>query len=148
MNQATLPYATIYETTNPIASTIQPCASMLDTPMGLPSLPRSDLYSVYSVAIAIVGMDRKNENSNAEARDIPASWPAAIVDIDREVPGNTAEKIWQAPIQMACPKLISSMCQVWISPPVDPSPAASAFAFLVSTNHMTMPPINSDEPMT
>ena len=62
--------------------------------------------------IAIVGMDKKKENSSAEARDIPASWPAAIVDIEREVPGNTADKIWQAPIQMACPKLISSMCQV------------------------------------
>ena len=33
-------------------------------------------------------MDKKKENSSAEARDIPASWPAAIVDIEREVPGD------------------------------------------------------------
>ena len=73
---------------------------------------------------------------------------AAIVDIEREVPGNSADKIWQAPIQMACPKLISSMCQVWISPPVDASPAASAFAFLASMNHITIPPISNDHPIT
>ena len=31
-------------------------------------------------------MERKKENSRAEARDIPASCPAAIVAIEREVP--------------------------------------------------------------
>jgi len=41
----------------------------------------------------MVGIERKNENSRAEARDIPAICPAAIVDIEREVPGNTAERI-------------------------------------------------------
>ncbi len=40
-------------------------------------------------------MDRKNENSSAAGRDIPATCPAAIVDIERDVPGKTAEKIWQ-----------------------------------------------------
>ena len=64
------------------------------------------------MAATIVGIERKNENSKAEARDIPASCPAAMVDIDREVPGNTAEKIWQAPIQTAWPRLIASIFQV------------------------------------
>ena len=64
-------------------------------------MPITDLNSVYPVAATMVGIDKKNENSNAEARDIPANCAAAIVDIDREVPGNTAERIWQAPIQMA-----------------------------------------------
>ena len=60
----------------------------------------------------MVGMERKNENSSAEARDIPANCPAPIVDIEREVPGKTAERIWHAPIQIAWPRLMSSMCQV------------------------------------
>ena len=62
-----------------------------------------DLKSVYSVATAIVGMERKNENSSAAARDIPASCPPAIVDMEREVPGKTADRIWHAPIQTAWP---------------------------------------------
>ena len=60
----------------------------------------------------MVGIDRKNENSNADARDIPATCPAAMVDIDRDVPGNTADRIWHAPIQIAWPRLIVSMLQV------------------------------------
>src|SRR5208283_725956 len=102
INHATLPYATINDTTNPIASTIQPCASMLETPIGFSVyVPCNDLYSVDNVATDIVGIDRKNENSNADARDIPATWPPAIVAIDRDVPGNTADRIWQAPIHAA-----------------------------------------------
>src|SRR5208337_4763798 len=112
MNHATLPYATINDTTNPIASTIHPCASIPATPIGFPSLPRSDFHSLYPVAITIVGIDKKNENSSALAPDIPATCPAAIMDIDRDVPGNTAESIWHAPIHTACGKLISSMCHV------------------------------------
>jgi len=50
----------------------------------------------------MVGMERKKENSKAEERDIPASWPAEMVLMERLVPGKTAERIWQAPIQMAC----------------------------------------------
>src|SRR5664279_4752472 len=101
------------DTTNPIASTIQPCASMLETPIGFSVLlPCSDFSKVYPVATTIVGIERKKENSSAEARDIPANCPPAIVDIDRDVPGNTADSIWQAPIQTDCPRLISSMCQV------------------------------------
>src|SRR6516165_9364192 len=97
MNHATLPYATRNDTTNPIARTIHPWASIFETPIGFPSCPRSDLYNVYKVAAAIVGIDRKNENSRAAARDIP---------------GNTADRIWHAPIHTACPRLVSSMCHV------------------------------------
>src|SRR5512146_3146086 len=57
----------------------------------------------------MVGMERKKENSSADGRDIPASCPPAMVAIEREVPGNTAEAIWQAPIQTAWPRVISSI---------------------------------------
>jgi len=40
----------------------------------------------------MVGIDKKNENSRADDRDMPAICPAAMVDIEREVPGNTADK--------------------------------------------------------
>src|SRR5215472_15548373 len=100
------------ETTNPITSTAHPCASICVTPIAFSPLPNTDLYSVYSVATVIVGIDRKKENSKADARDMPAIWPPAIVDMDREVPGNTAEKIWQNPIHTACPRLMSSIFQV------------------------------------
>src|SRR5215471_14263966 len=126
MNHATVPYATINDTTNPMASTIQPCASMPVTPMGFAFFPTRDLSKSYAVATIIVGIDKKKENSNADARDIPANCPAAMVDIDRDVPGNTADRIWHAPIHTACPRLISFMCHVRISPVLDPSPAASA----------------------
>src|SRR5437588_12913406 len=81
-------------------------------------------------------MDRKNENSSADARDIPASCPAAIVDIERDVPGNTAERIWQAPIQIAWGKLISSMC------------VTRGRVNARSTIHMTMPPISNARVIT
>src|SRR4029077_10768199 len=96
-----------------------------ETPIGFSPFPRSDFSRVYPVATTMVGIDRKNENSSADARDIPANCPAAIVDMDRDVPGKTAERIWQAPIQIACPRLIASMCQVWINEFEAPSPAAS-----------------------
>src|SRR5580765_2803620 len=95
----------------------------------------------------MVGIDTKKENSSADARDIPASCPAAIVDIEREVPGNTAESIWHAPIQMACPTLMESIRQVWINELGAPSPAASDLALRASTSHITIPPINSELPM-
>jgi len=38
-------------------------------------------------------MERKNENSSADARDIPQSWPAAMVDIDRDVPENRRQDL-------------------------------------------------------
>src|SRR5437588_12503870 len=100
------------ETTNPIASTTQPCGAMCVTPIAFSPLPRSDFSRSYPVSTTIVGIDRKNENSNADARDMPAICHAALVDIDREVPGNTAEKIWQNRIHTACPRLMSSMSHV------------------------------------
>src|SRR6185312_13492979 len=112
MNHATAPYATTNETRNPIASTIQPCASICETPIGFSPLPRSDFSKSKQVATIMVGIERKNENSSADARAIPAICPAAMVDIDRDVPGNTAERIWHAPIQIAWPRLINSIFQV------------------------------------
>src|SRR5580704_10962887 len=94
----------------------------------------------------MVGIDRKNENSRAAARDIRATCPAAIVDIDRDVPGKTADNIWQAPIQMAWVKLMSSILQVFMRPP-PPGPAASDFEFQASTSHITIPPTSSEVPM-
>src|SRR5215470_1471308 len=101
MNHATVPYAPINDITNPMPSTIHPWASIPDTEIAVACFPSSDFNKSYPVATIIVGMDRKNENSSADARDIPASCPAAIVDIDREVPGNTADRIWHAPIHTA-----------------------------------------------
>src|SRR6202011_5993452 len=112
MNHATEAYATINDTTNPMARTSHPWGSICETPMGFDPLPMTDLNSVYPVAASMVGMDRKNENSNAAARDMPATWPPAIVAIEREVPGNTAEKIWQKPIHTAWPIDRSSIFQV------------------------------------
>ena len=60
----------------------------------------------------MVGIERKNENSSAAGRLIPASSPAVMVDMEREVPGKTAENIWQKPIQTACATDISSMSSV------------------------------------
>src|SRR4030081_1973250 len=95
----------------------------------------------------MVGIDRKKENSRAAARDIPATWPPAMVAIERDVPGKTAEKIWQKPIQIACARLMSSIFHVWIRLDADPGPAASDLAFVASTIHMIAPPISNDQPM-
>src|SRR5581483_1092147 len=146
MNQATEPYATIKDTMNPIARMIHWSDVICETPIGFSPFPRSDLYNVYSVAAAIVGIERKKENSRAEARDIPAICPAAIVDMEREVPGNTPEKIWQKPIQMDCPRLISSIFQVRILL-LPFGPAASALACMASTIHITIPPMSKEYPM-
>ena len=62
------------------------------------------------MATNIVGMERKKENSSAASRDIPATCPAAIVHIEREVPGKTAESTWTAPIQIAVGRFVSSIC--------------------------------------
>src|SRR5438067_8967158 len=116
INQATTPSATTKETTKPIASTIQLCGVMLSgaRPASAAASCRGRIVfnKSYPVATTIVGMERKNENSSAAARVNPAVCPAAIVDIDREVPGKTADKICTAPIQTACGKLISSMSVV------------------------------------
>src|SRR5260370_42093381 len=91
----------------------------------------------------MVGMDTKNENSSAEARDMRASWPPAMVDIDRDVPGKTAEKIWQKPIQIDCVRLMSSIFQVWMRLPLAPGPAASDLGLSASISPITIPPISS-----
>src|ERR1700722_2022323 len=70
-----------------------------------------------------------------------------MVDIERDVPGNRPEKIWQKPIQRACPMLIASIFQVWMVLPGAPGPAASHFALAASTTHMKIPPISNDQPM-
>src|SRR6202011_3542475 len=94
-------------------------------------------------------MERKNENSRAAALDIPAICPAVIVDIDREVPGKTADNIWQAPIHIACSKLMLSIRQVWMRLFASAaSPAASDFEFIQSTSHITTPPTTSAVPIT
>src|SRR5579863_8038587 len=130
-----------------MASTIHPWASICETPIGFSPLPMTDLNSVYPVAATMVGIDTKKENSSADARDIPAIWPPAMVDMERDVPGNTPEKIWQKPIQIACPRLMSSIFQVWMRLPPADGPAASALACIASTIHMTIPPISNDQPM-
>src|SRR5438445_13898264 len=79
----------------------------------------------------MVGIERKNENSSAAGRDIPTICPAAMVDIERDVPGKTAERIWHAPIQMACGRLISSM---WVT---------RTRVDVASTIHITLPPTSS-----
>src|ERR1700674_3409127 len=116
--------------------------------MGFSSLPRSDFKSVYRVATVMVGMERKKENSSAAARDIPTSCPAAIVDMEREVPGKTADRIWQGPIQMAWPAWVSSLFPVWMGEAGAPGPALSQGAFMASITHITMPPIKSAAPIT
>src|SRR5262249_17607634 len=90
----------------------------------------------------MVGMERKKENSRAEGLDIPASWPEAMVDMEREVPGNRGEAIWQKPIQMACPADISSTCSVLNRPLGGVAPNRA------STIHMMIPPTNNDQPIT
>ena len=88
------------------------------------------------MATTIVGIDKKNENSSAAGRDKPATCPAAMVDIEREVPGKTAERICAAPIQIAWGNVISSMCIV------------RGRVKTASTIHMTIPPIRSASAIT
>ena len=56
----------------------------------------------------MVGIESRKLNSRAVGRSMPTIWPAAMVDMEREVPGKMAESDWQSPIQMACARLISS----------------------------------------
>jgi len=84
----------------------------------------------------MVGMERKNENSRAASRDRPATCPAAIVHIEREVPGKTAERIWTAPIQIAAGRLIASIRMT------------RGLTNSVSTIHITIPPMSNASAMT
>src|SRR6185437_12524422 len=132
------------DTTIPTSSNIQPCALTPETPIAFSPLPKMDFARSYPVPATMIGIDKKNENSRADGRDILTIWPPVIVDIEREVPGNTAEKIWQMPIQIAWPRVISSICQVRIRLPGAFGPADSDFAFIASTTHITIPPMMND----
>src|SRR3984893_6290294 len=70
-----------------------------------------------------------------------------MVDMERDVPGNNPEKIWQKPIHIACARLIPSIFQVGMLLEGAPGPAASDLALAASTIHITTPPISSDQPM-
>src|SRR5262244_480417 len=87
-------------------------------------------------------MERKKENSSAAGRDMPANCPLVIVDMERDVPGKTAEKIWQKPIQIACSVETSSIVSVLCRPPGGVGPKNR------STIHMMMPPTISEVPIT
>src|SRR6266700_1435443 len=78
----------------------------------------------------MVGMESRKLNSSAVGLSMPTSCPAAMVDMDREVPGKMAESDWQTPIQMACAKLISSTWTV----------LGSKREAHTSTAHMITPP--------
>src|SRR5262249_25654658 len=77
----------------------------------------------------MVGIDSRKENSSAVDRDIPTSSPATIVDIERDVPGNTADKVWQHPIQTAWPYSM-----------VSTSPERLRLPQISSTIHIMIPP--------
>src|SRR5262245_6816750 len=100
MNHATTASATRKEITKPMASTIHSWVFAGMAPNAVAAagaLGCSVLTSVYSVAASIVGKLRKKENSRAAGRDIPTNCPPAMVDMEREVPGKTAEAIWHMP---------------------------------------------------
>src|SRR5438874_8359535 len=67
---------------------------------------------------------------------MPTTCPAAIVDIDRDVPGKIAERICAAPIQAAWGKVISSIC------------VTRGRVKRASTPHMMTPPMRSANAIT
>jgi hypothetical protein len=85
----------------------------------------------------MVGMETRKLNSRAAGRSRLTNWPAAMVDMEREVPGKTAESVWQRPIQMAWGRDICSTS--WV--------LASRWEAQTSTAHMTMPPMSSARAM-
>src|ERR1700690_968984 len=70
-----------------------------------------------------------------------------MVDIERDVPGNRPEKIWQKPIHTACPMLIASIFHVRMLLDGAPCPDASDLALAASMIHITTPQMSSDQPM-
>src|SRR5271169_7059555 len=86
----------------------------------------------------MVGIESRKLNSSAVGRSIPTNCPAAMVDMDREVPGKMAESDWHSPIHTAWPSPISSTWTVCGSYRDDQA----------STTHMTMPPISKASAMT
>lgn len=80
---------------------------------------------------------------------MPATCPPAMVAIDREVPGKTAEKTWQKPIQAACRRLICSTVAVqFFELAVFGTAPPFRSPYATSTPHMTTPPTISETPMT
>src|SRR5581483_5243551 len=106
----------------------------------------------------MVGMERKNENSSAAGRDMPANCPPVMVDMERDVPGNTAENSWQRPIQTACPRLIGSTFSVRkptmlasdtaLAAPTEPAGNGRGFPYTASTTHIITPPTMSEVAIT
>src|ERR1700760_3515907 len=86
----------------------------------------------------MVGMETRKLNSSDAGRDMPTSCPAAMVDMERDVPGNTAESTWQSPIQTACHK---DICSTWLV-------AGSPRELHTSMTHIRMPPISSESAIT
>ena len=96
------------------------------------------------MAATMVGMDRKNENSSAEARDMPASCPPAMVDMERDVPGKTADKN----LAGADPDRLAQAHGFHL-PGVNAACGSTGAgglrgAFMASTIHITMPPISRE----
>lgn len=82
MNFSTTNSATKKETTNPIAIS-RNCVPVID-----------DIFVInsYPVAINMVGIARKNENSAAAKVESPTIHPPIIVEADLENPGHTTER--------------------------------------------------------
>src|SRR4029079_8669967 len=91
-----------------------------------------DSNKSHAVAAIIVAIESRKLNSKAEGRSIPTSCPAAIVAIDRDVPGKIADSDWHIPIHIYCTSPISSTCTVVGSNRED----------LASMTHITTPPIS------
>ena len=65
--------------------------------------------------VRLAQKDLKVKTSLLDARYLcgdEALYQEFAVAMEREVPGKTAENIWQMPIQMACPRLMASIFQV------------------------------------
>src|SRR5258706_15116199 len=93
MNTAITPQATKKETINP-------------TQTGAPPTDEASSWRVlrpsYKVAAPKVGSASRNENSAAVAVESPVAWPATIVHIERDAPGQS-EKHWPSPMISARP---------------------------------------------
>ena len=97
-----------------MASTIQ-LSPVITTCAVPPPLGKTSFFRSHTVAAIMVGIESRKLNSSADGRSIPTNCPAAMVDMERDVPGKIAESVWQRPIQMACGRLISSTCVVLAS---------------------------------
>ena len=84
--------ATTPDTTKPTPSACQSCAWLCE---------RTFMNS-YAVAANMVGIPTRKANSVAAGRNVsPTIMAAKIVAAERDVPGKTAARIWQAPTQKA-----------------------------------------------